>query len=308
VVIVGPAGSTTANYRTRADQIASVALNAGAVVTKVYSPYATWANVKTAVAGANMIVYLGHGNGFPSPYSSTLSPSRVDGWGLNRIAGVDSADPTGDGDNWSTNMVYCGEAALEGKALPAGSPQATYCGGGPITPAPGFVMVYSNACYAPGAGETESTTPTDESTAMLRVANFSRPMLALGAGAYFASDLGSASIVAAVLANPGLSYGQIFTLGNGYSALALRSFAHPTSVGDQVWIQKTVGPGGLSSYWYAFAGDPNQTRNGVRQVVLPQRGTGGRQLGEGALTGGTPGTNPTIARVTTVFGYRPADR
>ena len=40
--------------------------------------------VRTAVAGANVVVYLGHGNGSPSPYSSSEWPDRHNGWGLNR--------------------------------------------------------------------------------------------------------------------------------------------------------------------------------------------------------------------------------
>ena len=38
--------------------------------SKVYSPYATWSAVKAALQGANIVVYLGHGNGFPNPYRS----------------------------------------------------------------------------------------------------------------------------------------------------------------------------------------------------------------------------------------------
>ena len=32
------------------------------------APWATWARVKEAARGANLFVYLGHGNGYPSPY------------------------------------------------------------------------------------------------------------------------------------------------------------------------------------------------------------------------------------------------
>ena len=81
---------------------------AGADVVKVYSPRATWSRVRTAVAGANVVVYLGHGNGSPSPYSSSEWPDRHNGWGLNRTT------KGGDSDDWSTRMVYCGEKALLG--------------------------------------------------------------------------------------------------------------------------------------------------------------------------------------------------
>ncbi len=108
VIIVGPTGSITDTYRSQADDTAAAAEAAGATVTKVYSPNATWANVKAAVDGANIVVYYGHGNGYPNPYSGSFLSDRVDGWGLNRTTSG------GDGDNWSTTMVYCGEDALTG--------------------------------------------------------------------------------------------------------------------------------------------------------------------------------------------------
>ncbi|HET9497995.1 MAG TPA: PKD domain-containing protein, partial [Candidatus Limnocylindria bacterium] len=195
--------------------------------------------------------------GYPNPYSATLQTAWNNGWGLNRIAGADSADPTGHGHNLSTQMIYCGEAAIEGKPKPSSVSWSQWCAGGPIHPAPGFVMVFSNACYTPGAGESESTTPTSESVARTRVQYFSRPYLALG-GNYFASDLGSRSVVEAILDNPDRSLGDIFEMGNGYSPSAQRHFPHALSSGDEAWIQRTSGPGGLMSYWYAFAGDPNE--------------------------------------------------
>jgi len=258
VIIVGPVGggSIQTNYLNRGEQIADSVEAMGGTAVRVFSPNATWANARAAVNGANIIVYIGHGSGYPNPYGSTLLRDRTNGWGLNRIAGADPADPTGHGHNLSTQMVYCGEAALEGKALT--SYNAAYCSGGPITPALGFVMVYSNACYAPGAGETEETTPSSEGTALTRVAYYSRPILALG-GTYFASDLGSGSVVEAILENPDRTFADIFAMGNGFSATALRTFPHPQVAGSEAWIQKTQGPGGLMSYWYAFAGNPYQT-------------------------------------------------
>ncbi|HEY8772489.1 MAG TPA: hypothetical protein VIM66_04895, partial [Candidatus Limnocylindria bacterium] len=108
VIIVGPTGSLTSNYRSKGDEIATTAQAAGATVVKVYSPNATWAKVKAAVNGANIVVYLGHGNGYPNPYGSTELTDRDNGWGLNRTT------TNGDSDNWSTTMVYCGEKALLG--------------------------------------------------------------------------------------------------------------------------------------------------------------------------------------------------
>jgi hypothetical protein len=258
-IIVGPVGPQTESYRDRADEIAQTAAEAGATVEKVYSPNATWDNVREAVDGANIIVYLGHGNGYPNPYSSgTEWTDRVNGWGLNIEEGE------GDGDTINVDMVYCGEKALRGTlGVGDGAPQRQHCSGGPITPAPGFVMVYSNACYTPGAGEGWDEAAT-ESVALTRVASYSRPVLALGARAYFATDLGSARIVDLILRNPGTAFGALFEQGNGYSASALRIHGHPHfDGGRQVWLQKTDGPGNRPDYFFAFAGNPAGTASGA---------------------------------------------
>ena len=80
VIIVGPTGSVTSSYRSQGDQIAATAAADGATVVKVYSPNATWAKVKAAVNGANIVIYLGHGNGYPNPYTTTFYGDRTDGW------------------------------------------------------------------------------------------------------------------------------------------------------------------------------------------------------------------------------------
>ena len=173
----------------------------------VYSPNATWANVKAAVAGANIIVWMGHGNGFPNPYSATENTDRVNGWGLNK---------TTTGGDSETNMAYCGERALLGTLTGADdATRLTYCGGTAndgIAPAPGFVMIYAHACYTPGAGEARPAAA--ESVARARVANFAYPPLKLGGGAFFATDYGDeAALVSRLLANPALSFGDAFRAG-----------------------------------------------------------------------------------------------
>ena len=146
-----------------------------------YSPNATWSRVRSAVNGASVIVYFGHGNGYPNPYTSGFEyTDRVNGWGLNRTTS------NGNEDNWSTTMVYCGEKALLGTLSSSdGAAQRQFCRGGPITPAPGFTMVYAQAHYAPGFGEryAESDPVTTLSQAQQRVRNYSTPVLRLGAEA-----------------------------------------------------------------------------------------------------------------------------
>jgi PKD repeat protein len=262
VVIVGPVGGGSIQdlYLSKGEAIAQAAEALGATAVRVFSPNATYATARAAVNGANIIVYIGHGSGYPNPYSANLQPAWNNGWGLNAIAGVDAYDPTGHGHTIGgshPSMLYCGEAALQGQPKPSFVPASQWCDGGAITPAPGFAMVFSNACYAPGAGETEEVAVTSEAVARQRVEYYSRPFLALG-GTYFSSDLGSKSVVENILKNPAMGWGDIYALGNGYSASAQVHYPHSLSSGDEAWLQKTPGPGGLVSWWYAFAGDPNE--------------------------------------------------
>jgi len=263
-IIVGPVGSMTNGYRSAADGVASAAAAAGATVVKAYSPDATWANVQAAVNGANVIVYFGHGNGFPNPYSSTENPDRVNGWGLNRT------NTNGDGDNWSTTMVYCGEKALLGTLTASdGIHQWNWCGGSTntdgITPAPGFTVIYSQAHYTAGFGERYS--PSDPLTtldqAQQRVRNYSYPMLALGARGYIATGLGDADeILTRVLTQPNRTFGEIFFDGGGFNYSALMAIPHADFPGAEVWVQETVAGSmhfGQPDYWYAFAGNPSAT-------------------------------------------------
>ena len=128
-IIVGPVGTLTDSYRSKANKVADAATAAGATVVKAYSPEATWAKVKEAVAGANVILYFGHGNGYPNPYGSNELTDRSNGWGLN------TKTTNGDKDSWSAGtLVYCGERALLGtltssddSARPSGRHRAFCC-------------------------------------------------------------------------------------------------------------------------------------------------------------------------------------
>ena len=261
VIIVGPTGAQTDSYRSKGDDIATAAEAAGATVVKVYSPNATWSAVKAAVDGANIVVYLGHGNGFPNPYGSTELTDRTNGWGLNRTT------TGGDSDNWSTTMVYCGEKALLGTLTSGSAAQWGYCGGSTntdgITPAPNWVMIYSNACYTPGASEGFDV-PATESVAMQRVRNYSYPGLLLGGGAYFATDMnnGPQQLIDTILTNPGMAFGAIAENANGYDLSRQRHYAHPDLPGTRIWIQNTGSPTS-GNYFFAYAGHPDLTPSGT---------------------------------------------
>jgi len=252
-LIVGPMGSETSHNRSDADQLASEAAALGVTVTKAYSPNATYANVRAAVAGANVIVYFGHGNGYPNPYNSKLLADRDDGWGLN------TTTTHGDADSWSAGtMVYCGEKVLEGKLTSTdGAEQRTYCKGGGIAPAPGFVMVYVGSCYSAGSNEPQNPEATS-SEAVAHAAYFSRPILsALGGSGYFAGR--SEQVVMDLLSNPDKSYGDIFNENMPSGITAAYDMAQPLVSGAREWLTHQTG----NPWWYyAFAGDPSRTLNG----------------------------------------------
>ena len=268
VIIVGPTGSQTNSYRSTGNSIANVAEAAGAEVVKVYSPRATWARVRNAVAGANVVVYLGHGNGYPNPYGSSELTDRHNGWGLNRTT------QNGDSDNWSTTMVYCGEKALRGTLTASdGAAQWKYCGGknntDGIAPAANWVMIYNKACYTPGASEGWDTKAT-ESVAFQRVRNYSYPALKTGGGAYFATDMyqGAQQLVDLVLSHRDWTFGDIAEAANGFQLSAQRRFDHTDLSGREVWIQRTNTSMGLD-YWFAYAGNPNLTPSGEMGAYVP---------------------------------------
>jgi hypothetical protein len=159
VIVVGPVGSATSNYRDSARALADQARGYGANVVTVFSPYATWARVKDAAVGANVLVYLGHGNGWPSSHVPYSVMSK-DGMGLNATAG-----------SGNSNTKYYGEYYMERLQL-----------------APGAIVALNRLCYASGNNEWGVGNPT-KSTAMKRIDNYGYGFLAGGAKAVYASGI-----------------------------------------------------------------------------------------------------------------------
>ena len=116
-----------------AKRYASYARSYGASVTEIYSPYATWTKVKNAAQGANILIYLGHGNGYPSPYGSFQRYTK-DGFGLNATSG-----------NGNSNVKYWGEYYIDRD----------------IQMAPNAVVILARLCYASGNSEWGSRQPDE---------------------------------------------------------------------------------------------------------------------------------------------------
>jgi len=292
-LIVGPMGSNTSWNRQHADQIAQQAqsIDPSVIVAKAYSPNATYAKVRAAVAGANIVVYLGHGSGYPNPYHGSLLADRNDGWGLN------TTTTHGDQDSWANHtLVYCGEKALQGQLTSTdGADQRKYCAGGAIAPAPGFVMVYIGSCYTAGGNEDGSAMATN-SDAYLHLAYYSRPMIsALGGSGYFAGHHVT-GVIGDLLANPDKSYGDIFWDNMPSDVLAAYDLQHKLVAGAREWITREAD----NPFWtYAFAGNPARTFNGGTSTFTAPTGTG--DFTAPYLTARTPAPNKTgVSRVANV--------
>jgi len=161
VIIVGATHDVTPAYRADADSAYAEAIKYTSKVTKVYSPNATWPKVKAAVAGANIVIYFGHGNGWPSPYPNDPLYTTKDGMGLN-------ADLNGDGKLSDYENKYYGEPSMAQLGL-----------------APDAIVLLSHLCYASGNSEPGGVNPT-VSVARQRIDNYAAGFIKGGARAVIA--------------------------------------------------------------------------------------------------------------------------
>ena len=157
-LVVGATHAATSSYRAAMDTIYATARQYSSNVVRVYSPNATWAAVRAALQGASIVVYLGHGNGFPSPYRTTPYPASQNGFGLNAVAGQ--------GDN---NTTYYGESYIASS----------------VTLAPNAVVILGHLCYASGNSEPGQPEPT-LAVAQARIDNYAAGFLRAGARAVIA--------------------------------------------------------------------------------------------------------------------------
>ncbi len=253
--VVGPAGAVTARYRALANDAADAARKAGAEVVKVYSPNATWPAVQRAVEGASLVVYLGHGNGWPSRYRDALYPRR-------RTVSASTPWPARTTATTSTSV----RSSWPGSNL-----------------APNAVVVFSHLCYASGNSEPGLPEGTRDQ-AIQRVDNYAAGFLRAGASAVIADAyLGPTYYVSALLNGRGSvesiwskapsANGHAFAVGSvrtsGYAVhldpdRASGGYVRSLVSKGVTAAQLRAGAVGIAGRSSARSGAPSLVRTGVR--------------------------------------------
>jgi len=189
VFIVGPSNGMTDSNLVDAEKMATQAEAAGMDVRRVFFPNATWDNVLANVQGANIVVYMGHGYGWPSPYTKVMTESRQNGMGLNSFAG-----------SGREQYTYYGATRIKDS----------------IDLAPNAVAILVHGCYTAGNGEPGMAIPSED-LARQRVDNFASGFLGAGARAVFAFGWNQKVNFPATLATSSSTMDQMFMTSAGGS-------------------------------------------------------------------------------------------
>ena len=241
VFVVGPTHGSTWSYLERGEEMAQEAEDAGMDVRRVFFPNATWERVLEHAQGANLLVYMGHGYGWPSPYTGKMTESRQNGMGLNSFAG-------------------------------SATDEYKYYGATPICQnirlAPNAVVILMHGCYTAGNGESGMPIPSPD-LARERVDNFANGFLAAGAGAMFALAWGTRIDYPAALVNTNQTMDQLFMTPAdhvGWNDMYFNSVRTPGA-------RNHLDPHPDSGYHRAVTGRLNMTtadwRAGAGQIVPP---------------------------------------
>ncbi len=231
VIVVGPVGSSTSKYIYSAKKYASQARSYGASVTEIYSPNATWSKVKAAAQGANLFIYLGHGNGYPSPYGSFQKLTK-DGLGLNARSG-----------SGNYNTKYWGEYYIARD----------------IDFAKNAVVILNRLCYASGNSEWGAANPT-KTTAKKRVDNYGAGFLRAGARAVFAHAIESASYTIRALFRSNRTMDSILMSHPEASGARDFKFDSVRTAGYRAHLD----PPRASKYWRSLIGKLSMTASTFR--------------------------------------------
>ena len=222
VIIVGPVASATASYKSDADAAYLEALKYTPNVVRVYTPNATWSAAKAALQGASVVIYLGHGNGFPSPYRTDPWPYSQNGLGFNPTAGVNNS-----------TTEYHGEFYLARD----------------VKLAPNAIVLLAHLCYASGNSESGKPLPS-ASQARQRVDNMAAGWLAAGARAVVAEAHYGPAWYVRQLFTTHATVEQLFQDSPTFNDHAF-TFASARTPGATAEMDPDGTPGG---YWRAVTG------------------------------------------------------
>ena len=232
VIVVGQTQGATARYRADADesatefQDAADAAGRAVSIVKVYSPNATWSAVKAAAKGANILVYMGHGNGYPDPYLPYEQPLKDNGMGLNAVAG--SSDST---------TYYYGEAYMAQLQL-----------------APDALVILNHLCYASGNSEGGVANPT-LAVAQTRVDGYGSGFIRAGARAVIAEGIDDIGYYIDTVFNGHMTVDQMWksspsfhdnviawnsSYDSGYTSQVDPNVPNPSAGGHEVYYRSMV--------------------------------------------------------------------
>jgi flagellar hook assembly protein FlgD len=231
---------------------------------------------------ANIVIYMGHGNGWPSPYTYDPLYTTKDGMGLNSSAG-----------NGDYNNKYYGEPSMAQLQL-----------------APNAIILLHHLCYASGNGESSSESPTT-SVAKQRVQNYAAGFLRSPARAVIADGHSGAASYLRALFTTNQSVLQLWRSVPSYNGNEF-SFASGRSAGYTAYMD----PEAPQKFYRSMVAKPTLTTREITGVIgdtgvdpasftVPGRASvtadGAELLGVDGLVTATlaPGTRlKTIARPT----------
>jgi flagellar hook assembly protein FlgD len=243
VVVAGPAGSYNAHYRSDADAIVAEARKYTSNVVELVTPNATWTRVRAAAQGASVFVYLGHGNGWPSPYPPFQTATQ-DGLGLDPNTGANG-----------TAHVYYGEDYVH-----------TY-----LRFAPNAVVLLYHLCYA--SGNTEPGRPVGTlADSRLRVDNYGAGFIGAGARAVLAEGHPDRDVTGYIrqLFTTNRTMDQVFRSSVTFHAHLLGPYPSQRTPG----LGYEMDPDSASSGFYrSLVGDLSLTAGAVRGAPPASTGT-----------------------------------
>lgn len=281
VFIVGPSAGLTDDNKRDATALASDAEDAGMRVRRVFHPNATWENVLDAIQGASLVVYMGHGNGWPSPHGPFQEDTK-DGFGLN---------PKEGGSAYST--AYYGADKIRKR----------------VRLAQNAVVLLGHLCYASGNGEEYMGPEHDRDVATKRADNYASGFLDVGARAVFAYGMDQKLDFPRALMRGDRTMDKIFKAPNSdgrYDGfVGTRDYYRESK--RTGWARLHMDPHPREGHYRAVTGDLSMTAADFRAGAGARFNGGGGSGGEDdqAPVLKLPGSSSALATISSAARFSP---